>query len=232
MKSKNNLLCHDDETLPIKTSQNNTLESKTRLNKAILFRIYQNETRWTEIIPDMMTECLPIYLVIIMVLTVIDLWAFCPIYQQLPWYWYQHNVKLLAMSIWGLGVGNTVWLRLQSNNVKFLAMVLVYSSGGGNHSHFWSKTFFSAQTTFTMLITGPLSYRTGNKVTQNEPDLLWKAKRGITKQNKAFWATKNKNKIFRNKTRDISQIYHEKWNWHSTKQKKAKISEMYYEVAK
>ena len=90
-------------------------------------------------------------------------------------------------------VGNTVWLRLQSYsvNVKLLAMVLVYSSGGdrehslvkvaklqcktaghgpclywfwgaGKYSHFWSKTVFSAQTTFMMLIRGPLSYRIGN----------------------------------------------------------------------
>ena len=34
--------------------------------------------------------------------------------------------------------------------------------GVGNHSHFWSKTVFSAQTTFTTFITGPLCYRMGN----------------------------------------------------------------------
>ena len=77
-------------------------------------------------------------------------------------------------------------------NVKLLAMVLIYFSRGGEHSlvkvaklhckiagygpclfqqgwggvgkhsPFRSKTVFSAQTTFTTLIPGPLSYRTGN----------------------------------------------------------------------
>ena len=38
-------------------------------------------------------------------------------------------------------IWNTVLLRLQSYNVKLLAMVPVYSGGGvGNHNHFWSKT--------------------------------------------------------------------------------------------
>ena len=103
------------------------------------------------------------------------------------------NVKQLAMvlvySSGGVGV-NKVRLRLQSYSVKLLAwslsipvggwgeqspvkvaklqckaagMVLVYSSGRDWESQtFWSKTVFSAQTTFTTFITGPLSYRTGN----------------------------------------------------------------------
>ena len=60
-------------------------------------------------------------------------------------------------------VRTTVWLRLQSYSVKLLAIVLVYwRFGVGNHSHFWSKTVFSAQATFTTLTTGPLFYWTGN----------------------------------------------------------------------
>ena len=55
------------------------------------------------------------------------------------------------------GVGNTVWLMLQSYSVKLLARVLVYFGGrqAGNHSHIWSKTVLSAERTFKTLITRP-----------------------------------------------------------------------------
>ena len=54
--------------------------------------------------------------------------------------------------------------KLQCKTVGHGLCLFWWGEGGvGNHSHFWPKTVCSAQTTFIMLITGPLSYWIGNK---------------------------------------------------------------------
>ena len=75
------------------------------------------------------------------------------------WAWNTHKVGLsVAVRITCLDTQLQLFIIQRS-------LVLVYSGGRafGNHSHFWSKTVFSAQTTFTTLITGLLSYRTSKE---------------------------------------------------------------------